>query len=259
VPRRAARPPQELCRKLMQFAGGSGIQFDSGRTSVTFREVRYRQDAEEDFSGLASSNLALIFFQDGRVEIIYDCSSNDDSLTARRASILIATPNAALRRRLGDSLRKLTTVEEAGTGAEALSMLERRSARIVVLDRLLPDLNCDELIGVIERQFPYTDVVLLDGESGEIDVPEELRGHAAYGWLQELNDSLPQARRRWRRAPANKRAARRRPSRRCRAWSAPARRCCSWPAWCAPSPPLHRGADHRGDRRRQGAGGRGRA
>jgi DNA-binding NtrC family response regulator len=107
------------------------------------------------------------------------------------ASILIATPNAALRRRLGDGLRKLTTVEEAGTGAEALSMLELRSFRIVVLDRVLPDLNCDELIGVIERQFPYTDVVLLDGESGEIDVPEELRSHEAYRWLQELNDGLP--------------------------------------------------------------------
>jgi signal transduction histidine kinase len=27
---------QVLCRKLMQFAGGNGIQFDSGRTSITF-------------------------------------------------------------------------------------------------------------------------------------------------------------------------------------------------------------------------------
>jgi DNA-binding NtrC family response regulator len=108
-------------------------------------------------------------------------------------SILIATPNAILRRRLGDGLRKLTTVEEAGTGAEALSMLERRSTRIVLLDRMLPDLHCDELIGVIESRFPYTDVVLLDGESGEIDVPEELRGHEAYRWFLEFNSTLPQA------------------------------------------------------------------
>ena len=42
-------------------------------------------------------------------------------------------------------------------------MLERRGARIVILDRKLPDLNCDELIGVVERQFPCTAVVLLDG------------------------------------------------------------------------------------------------
>ena len=85
------------------------------------------------------------------------------------ASILIATPNPILRRRLGDSLRQVTSVEDASTGAEALSMLERRGARIVVLDRKLPDLNCDELIGVVERQFPCTDVVLLDSELGEIE------------------------------------------------------------------------------------------
>ena len=106
------------------------------------------------------------------------------------ASILIATPNAALRRRLGDSLRRVTSVVDASTGAEALSMLERRGARIVLLDRKLPDLNSDDLIGVVERQFPSTDVVLLDGENGEIDIPEELRGNAAYGWFQEFNCSM---------------------------------------------------------------------
>ena len=106
------------------------------------------------------------------------------------ASILIATPNPILRRRLGDSLRQVTSVEDASTGAEALSMLERRGARIVVLDRKLPDLNCDELIGVVERQFPCTDVVLLDSELGEISLPEELRDNAAYGWFQEFNFSM---------------------------------------------------------------------
>ncbi len=34
---------QKLCRKLMQFAGGSSIRFVSGSTSVAFRESSYRQ------------------------------------------------------------------------------------------------------------------------------------------------------------------------------------------------------------------------
>jgi DNA-binding NtrC family response regulator len=110
------------------------------------------------------------------------------------APILIVTPNAILRQRIGERLRRMTTVEETGTGAEALDMLEHRSARIVVLDRLLPDLNSDEVIGAVERQFPCTEVVLMNGESGEIDVPEELRSHDAYRWFQELNASLPPAR-----------------------------------------------------------------
>jgi DNA-binding NtrC family response regulator len=103
------------------------------------------------------------------------------------ASILIATPNAGLRKQLGDSLRKVTSVEAASTGAEALSKLEHCGARIVILDRKLPDLNCDELIGVVERQFPWTDVVLLDGERGVVQIPEELRSNAAYQWLQDFN------------------------------------------------------------------------
>jgi hypothetical protein len=34
---------QKLCRKLMQFAGGSAIRFVSGCTSITFRESTDRQ------------------------------------------------------------------------------------------------------------------------------------------------------------------------------------------------------------------------
>ncbi|MGA3125307.1 MAG: sigma-54 dependent transcriptional regulator [Candidatus Korobacteraceae bacterium] len=105
------------------------------------------------------------------------------------ATILIATPNASLRKRLGDALRKAALVEDASSGAEALSILERRGARILVLDRKLPDLNSDELIGVVERQFPCTDVVLLDSGRGTIEIPEELRANADYRCLQEFNIS----------------------------------------------------------------------
>ncbi len=107
------------------------------------------------------------------------------------APILIVTPNATLRRRIGESLRRMTTVEETGSGAEALGILERRSARIIVLDRLLPDLHCDEVIGAVERQFPCTEIVMLDGESGAIELPEEMRSHEAYRWFQELNECIP--------------------------------------------------------------------
>ena len=82
-------------------------------------------------------------------------------------------------------------MEETGSGAEALGILERRSARIVVLDRLLPDLHSDEVIGAVERQFPCIDIVMLDGESGAIEVPDEMRSHEAYRWFEELNECIP--------------------------------------------------------------------
>lgn len=103
------------------------------------------------------------------------------------ASVLVATPDIALRKRLGGSLRQVTTVEDASTGAEALSLLERRGARIVVLDRKLPDLHCDELVSVVERQFPWINVILLNSENGEIELPEELREDAIYRCLYEFN------------------------------------------------------------------------
>lgn len=105
-------------------------------------------------------------------------------------SILIATPNTILRKQIGDNLRKVSSVEDVSTGAEALSMLERHGARIVVLDRNLPDLNCDELIGTVERLFPCTDVVVLDSVNGRIEVPEELRTNAAYRWFEDLNFNI---------------------------------------------------------------------
>lgn len=109
------------------------------------------------------------------------------------ASVLIATPDAALRNRLGGSLRQVATVEETGTGADALSLLERRGARMVVLDRKLPDLHCDELVGVVERQFPWVNVILLDSENGAVEIPEELHEDAICRCLYEFNLSQRRA------------------------------------------------------------------
>jgi transcriptional regulator with GAF, ATPase, and Fis domain len=66
-------------------------------------------------------------------------------------------------------------------------MLARRGARIAVLDRKFPDLICDDLISIVEREFPGTDVVLLDGEAGSVELTEELRTNAAYRWFQDFN------------------------------------------------------------------------
>jgi DNA-binding NtrC family response regulator len=103
------------------------------------------------------------------------------------ASLLIATPNLSLRKNLADKLRRVTRVEEARTGAEALEMLQRNCARVVVLDRNFPDLNSDELIGVIERQFPGTEVVLLNASTGEIELSAELREDPVFYWLREID------------------------------------------------------------------------
>lgn len=103
-------------------------------------------------------------------------------------SVLIATPNENSRKNLRERLHGVARVEEACTGAEALERLTRNGARLVVLDRNFPDLNSEELIGVIERQFPGTEVLPLDSRSGTIEFPPELRDDPAFRWLTASND-----------------------------------------------------------------------
>jgi K+-sensing histidine kinase KdpD len=61
---------QELCRKLMQLAGGSGMQFDSGRTCITFRGSADRQGAEGPSADQPVLTLHLSSSKTGTVRII---------------------------------------------------------------------------------------------------------------------------------------------------------------------------------------------
>jgi CheY-like chemotaxis protein len=55
-------------------------------------------------------------------------------------------------------------IQQALGGADALAKLEKGNWQVLFLDRRLPDLDAEELIAVIERRFPGTQVVLLDSE-----------------------------------------------------------------------------------------------
>ena len=83
----------------------------------------------------------------------------------------------------GDSGR---AVREASGGADALVQLENGDWQLLFLDRRLPDLDTEELIGIIKRRFPGIEVVLLDSDSGQT-VPqvrdrEDVRGAFTQGW-----------------------------------------------------------------------------
>ena len=80
-------------------------------------------------------------------------------------SALIASSNSALREQVLHSLNgRCRPVQQALGGADALVKLERGSWQVLFLDRRLPDLDAEELIAIIERRFPGTQVVLLDAD-----------------------------------------------------------------------------------------------
>jgi DNA-binding NtrC family response regulator len=79
---------------------------------------------------------------------------------------LIASPSSALRERVLHTLNgRCRPVQQALGGAEALVTLEKYDCEVLFLDRRLPDLDAEELIAIIERRFPGTQVVMLDSDS----------------------------------------------------------------------------------------------
>jgi len=79
---------------------------------------------------------------------------------------LIASASSAFRDQVLHNLNgRCRPVQQALGGAEALSKLEKGDWQVLFLDRRVPDLDTDELIAIIQRRFPGTQVVLLDSDA----------------------------------------------------------------------------------------------
>ncbi len=88
---------------------------------------------------------------------------------------LIASPSSALREQVLQHLNgRWQPVQQALGGAEALVKLEKGGWQVLFLDRRLPDLDAEELVGIIRLRFPGIQVVLLDS-----DTPQTLDEAAA--------------------------------------------------------------------------------
>ncbi len=78
---------------------------------------------------------------------------------------LIASPDTALREQILHRLNgRCRPVQQAMGGADALAKLEKGDWQVLFLDRRLPDLDAEELIAIIQRRFPGTQVVMLDSD-----------------------------------------------------------------------------------------------
>jgi DNA-binding NtrC family response regulator len=84
---------------------------------------------------------------------------------------LIASASSAFRDQVLHNLNgRCRPVQQALGGAEALVKLEKGDWQVLFLDRRVPDLDTDELIAIIQRRFPGTQVVLLDSDA-EVPAP----------------------------------------------------------------------------------------
>lgn len=84
------------------------------------------------------------------------------------AKILVASPRAAFRKQVVQSLSALEgAAEEAPGGAEALLKLGEQSFHTLLLDAQLEDLDVNELMATIRSRHPAVKIVVLDREAAD--------------------------------------------------------------------------------------------
>ncbi len=83
--------------------------------------------------------------------------------------VIVATSNEELRRLVERGLREQDVdVEFVSGGASALSKLEKETCWALLLDRALPDLNVEEVKGIVESRFPDVHQWVVRMESGQV-------------------------------------------------------------------------------------------
>ncbi len=80
---------------------------------------------------------------------------------------LVASPNPYFRKRILETLAARSWLgEEAQGGAEALAKVEEGGWQALVVDRWLPDLDVQELVGIVRDRHPRVEVFVLDPPPG---------------------------------------------------------------------------------------------
>jgi response regulator RpfG family c-di-GMP phosphodiesterase len=82
---------------------------------------------------------------------------------ATRATILVVDDERGPRESLRMILEPTHRVMAAGSGSEALEALRTAPVDLVTLDLNMPGLRGDELMGIVRRDFPHVEVVVITG------------------------------------------------------------------------------------------------
>ena len=95
---------------------------------------------------------------------------------------------AGVRRGLerGDNIE---VVGEAGSAAEAMSLIERRRPDIVLMDLRMPDVKGTEHIAEVRRRWPEVKVVVLTGSDDRPSVDAALRAGASAFVIKSVSAS----------------------------------------------------------------------
>ena len=88
---------------------------------------------------------------------------------ARSIKVLLVSPNMRLRTALREKLRTPRwSLIEALSGAEALEYLQEEPSEILLVDPQLPDLEAGEFSGLVREQFPGSQILTVNSQTGTL-------------------------------------------------------------------------------------------
>ena len=106
-----------------------------------------------------------------------------------KGKILIVDDMADLRVLLKAVLEDDYTVAEADSGAALQQCFAQEAPDVVLLDLKLPDANGLDLLPLIKKNWPDTEVVVLTGESATIEAAVEATKRGAYHFINKPFDA----------------------------------------------------------------------
>lgn len=107
-------------------------------------------------------------------------------LAPGNGGVLVASPSPSLREQVVLNLHdRRWLVQEVSGGADALVKLESGNWQVLFLDRRLPDLDVEELMGTIKRRFPGIEVVVVDSDISPLPAAGGFRS-LAQRWPRSL-------------------------------------------------------------------------
>jgi len=109
------------------------------------------------------------------------------SPTSDRARVLVVDDERGPRESLRVILSANQEVEVARSGSEALDVLRRAPFDLVTLDLNMPGLQGEELMRIVRREFPETEIIIITGH-GSLDSAAEAIRYGVSDYLQKPFD-----------------------------------------------------------------------
>lgn len=110
----------------------------------------------------------------------------------QQRSVVLVTPDAELRHRLAEQLRRSRwDVYSAAGGAEAMVHLSAMSPEAMIVDHWLPDLEAAEFAEFAAEQCPGTDMLGMDGDPGNSRVRSGRRNELLHALREAQGSAQP--------------------------------------------------------------------